>query len=1651
MKNHPRSALLLLCSFLLGAAPVHAGFAMLWSLGVQDGTPEELGYEGWETNAAPGSATILDDDYYLAGTYPATIGNVAASEPLTNLERTVSASDPTNRIHFTLTAAQATSTLRIRFSTHPLWGGWWNSALGVSGVGFGTDTLQVRLNNALIGTQVFTAAGTMIVTANAGPGGNFTPVVGENVLQITRFGGTADGWVAFDSLTFEVNPTALVDADGDGLPQWWEEENGLSDANAADASQDPDADGSSNSQEFTRNTQPHLADTDSDGLLDGAETVTNPLLADTDGDGLLDGEETTSNPLLTDTDGDGAPDGWEVRTGYPPNNTSSKPPAFSTAIGVHFIPESNQSSVLGPLDVAGMVPQMKWNNTRPLTDWNTPTGTTADIASPTAGTLVNAAGTATTTTLSWSSSYVYFSGNGGSANQRLLDGFLLVNSATPAVVTLGSIPYSTYDVLVYVGGQYDGGRGYVRLNNSAANDRYFQSRSTRPTSTFLEPAVSNATRPWGGNVIRYRNVSGASCVISLSRLETDEVGLHGVQIVSSTTDSQGNGLPDWWELANQITPATPIDPDTDGLTNAQEFTKRTNPRNPDTDGDGLSDSVETNTGTYTDPTNTGSNPLLADTDGDGRNDGAEVFAFPTATNPNVANSTDLALTALPIKLTNSFTWELNNLQIVWDHNHGHTSNTYWDDDTLLTLNLRNAAFPDNDAFYFSLRSVGDRVTYYFTTNHNGGFSGPYAPADDIYDADWGLTPPNLRAALGFSGVSDHDISDRLRLRVTAIKSGSLWNLTMEIYNLDTATVVKTRAFTSTTISPAITSTTTWQDENAKVGRIGRSLHPGITLYQQATALEATPAFSAYLDTDEDGMRDAWETTYAFNKNSPADAALDADNDGATNLREFLAGTNPRTADTDGDGASDGVELAAGSDPLLASSRPPYFSGAPSGVSGEDLNGNGLPDAWELHFNNFALLSNVDSDGDGMTNTAEAAAGTDPLDSRSRLTSHTERQGSNAVFCWPQQLYKQQRAWDAATLNAWSLSSGVPALIAGEYRLTYPNLISTSPRHFFKLKVNDQDTDGDGVSDWTENLVLHSNPSVQSSLQSPVSLTGNAIMPGDYAALLSRFQGSAGAGGFPGNAAPSATSISRTQAARFLTQTTFGPTMPDIDHLIAVGYDAWINEQAALTPTLHSSYAKKIYADFEGARTSKDYYASTDDNFIYGHNQLNAFARGAIQAPDQLRQRVAFALSQILVASRRDANLDNRVLGMSDFYDIFIRNAFGNYHDILHQVALHPCMGRYLSHVGNQKANPAINQYPDENFAREVMQLFSVGLWELNPDGSRQTNGSGQQIPTYTNAEITQMARVFTGLWFSGHDWGSGGWFDADYATPMTMHADRHDFAAKTLLHGYVIPARAPTAAEAMRDIDDAIRHLFEHPNAGPFVGKQLIQFLVTDNPSPAYISRVAAKFANNGSGVRGDMKAILKAILLDEEARGLKGSENTASFGRLKEPVLRTMALGRAFGLQQATGLLWWDWGEFFDDTHQAPAYSPSVFNFYRPEYRPAGILTTNNLAGPVFQITDSYSCISFPNRLWDMMADGFKLYDTYQFPFDFAREAALAPTPERLVDHLNALLCAGQMSLGTRTIILNALNQLPASQSDARVHLAVYLCIVSADGAVMK
>jgi uncharacterized protein (DUF1800 family) len=1672
------AALLLALGFV---SSLQAGFTTFWSLGVNDGSANEFASESYNSNAAPGSATQKDDDYYFAGTYPAPIGVVSASEnSATNFERAITSSDPNDRLYFILTPAQAASTARYRLTFHLIWGGWWIPAQGIGGKGYGTHDVVVKMNGVVVGAKTFAHDDGMVVSFNAS---QVSALAGANVIEISRAGGSTDAWIAFDDVAFEVNPTALADADHDGIPQYWEEEQGLNDSDATDGAKDSDHDGLTTLQEYPLGTDSNIADTDGDGLTDWEEATafhTNPMLADTDSDGMLDGEEGKlhhSNPLVVDTDGDGAPDTWEIRTGYDVSSSASKPPAYPYSIGFHFATDRNASNVIKPLEVTGYAPQMNWNETRLMSPWGGVNGDVSDVGSPTIGKLVDSSGANTNVNIAWTATGMWYTGNNGSSNQRLFNTFLNVGDDTPVSVTLSNITFSHYDVIAYVGSYSDTSHGYLRLNDDAGTDRHFQACSTRPQSEFIEPTLSSESKPWRGNVLRFRDLTASSFNLKLFRYGTDQVGLHAIQIVNSTADTDVDAMPDWWELRYKLRPDAAADaaqdPDSDGATNLQEYIAGADPRNSDTDGDALTDGAEITTHH--------SNPLLTDTDGDGLIDSDEVKIHHT--NPLLADSdgdgrldaeeskkgTD-PLTAegaaylMPVVTTSPriFDWSLNNVQIVWDHSQGQTAVGGWEG-TLFTAAVTNAAAPDGDALRVGLRCPGNRVARYLYSGAAGAFSAPNATWD-IWDTDWNWYVQDLRAALGFSGYGRADISQRLRFQLHGTNAGndrSAWTMTFEIRNMDTNQVVDSVSFTNCTLAEnAHNGTATWQDNAtpAVANRLSIYTRPGVQLLFRPTALTDTTAFAAYKDAGRDGIPDAWQDAHGLNKNDPADAGLDPDHDSETNLQEYLLGTDPHNADTDGDTAPDGVEVAAGSDPLNPLSKPPFYSGLPVGVNGVDLNGNGVADAFEQWAGSFNLQSGRDSDGDGFTDAQEAMAGTNPLDPKSHPWVSFLQNGSDFTLRWGLAGSKQHQVWQSTDLKNWAPATGSPSTMATEMRQTFANVMS-SGRKFYKVALNDVDTDGDGVSDWLENNVMHSDPNSVNSLHSPVPVitmvSGSPVMTtisGDYYAYVERYQGGTVNGGFANTDSGGSTGsgVSRANASLFLTQATFGPTPADIEHLQSVGYAAWISEQMSKAPTLHSTYIKQIMIDVQGPHTDH-LYNTNDSNLLFGNNMMSAFARAAVQGDDQLRQRVAYALSQILVASRRDANLTEKPLGMASFYDVFVKNAFGNYYDVLWNVTLHPCMGRYLSHVGNQKAKPEINQYPDENFAREVMQLFSIGLWELNLDGSRKVDSNGKNIPTYTNAEITQTARVMTGLWFGGREWGNGGWTDPDYSTPMTMHADYHDFAPKMLVRGFVLPQRPMTDEDGMRDVAAAIRNLFNHPNCPPFISKQLIQFLVTDNPSAAYVQRVASKFIDNGSGVRGDLAAVVSAILLDIEARDSRYSENVASHGKLKEPVVRTMALARAFGIRDVANFVWWDWGDFYESSRQEPTNSPSVFNFYRPEYRAAGLLTQNDLAGPVFQITDSYSSIAMPNKLWSIIDDGFRMSGVYHFPLDYTRAASLATRPELLVDELNMLICGGRMGTSTRAIILNAINQIPADQATARAKVAVYLTVISPEGAVIK
>ena len=526
-----------------------------------------------------------------------------------------------------------------------------------------------------------------------------------------------------------------------------------------------------------------------------------------------------------------------------------------------------------------------------------------------------------------------------------------------------------------------------------------------------------------------------------------------------------------------------------------------------------------------------------------------------------------------------------------------------------------------------------------------------------------------------------------------------------------------------------------------------------------------------------------------------------------------------------------------------------------------------------------------------------------------------------------------------------------------------------------------------------------------------------------------------------------------QASRFLAQATFGPSPAAIAELRQLGYNypAWIDREAAKPVTRA--------VDVLAAARSAGLISTSD-------RAINRRARNQVMltAPDQLRQRVAYALSQILVVSDVESAVQNGGDGSSSYWDALARNALGNFKALLMDVTRHPIMGRYLTHYKNRKANATTGTQPDENYAREVMQLFTIGLYQLQPDGSYVFDAGGRALETYTNDNITQFAKVFTGFTdASANNTGTGtGRTDfpsasANYTEPMRMWEAQHDTTEKALLSYPGV--RKPTLASGragLDDVSDALDNLIEHPSCAPFISRLLIQRLVTSNPSSGYVRRVAAVFADNGQGVRGDLLAVVKAILLDTEARD-PAMIADPEHGRLREPFLRVTHLLRACKFTSAGTLpIPYDLGAFSENSMgMFPLGSPSVFNFYSPDYEPPGPLGAAALVGPEFQILNAVFALALPNAFNTLLT---ATNGTGSLRVSLADETALAANPAALLDHLDLLLTHGTMSPETRTAILRAVDGItPAmvpsgsSLNQQRARLAVYLTLLSPDYAVLK
>jgi len=571
-----------------------------------------------------------------------------------------------------------------------------------------------------------------------------------------------------------------------------------------------------------------------------------------------------------------------------------------------------------------------------------------------------------------------------------------------------------------------------------------------------------------------------------------------------------------------------------------------------------------------------------------------------------------------------------------------------------------------------------------------------------------------------------------------------------------------------------------------------------------------------------------------------------------------------------------------------------------------------------------------------------------------------------------------------------------------------------------------------------------------------------------------------------------------EASRFLSQATLGYNMDEINTVVRSGMNAWIDDQMNLPVVYFTDrmeeiwdeihawnvdyYIKEYQAQNPGAPITDEVLENIEDE-IFGPWALDfhyTWWEKALSKEDQLRQKVAYALSQILVVSI-NSDLSDHAHALTTYYDILYRNAFGSYRDILEEVTLSSSMGLYLSHYNNPREVPEENLHPDENYAREIMQLFTIGLYELNQDGTRKVDANGNEIPTYNNGDIKELAKVFTGLgpggvmpnpWVDDPQFGLN-WYLDDKMTPMKMYEEWHEKSSKTLLGREELPANQA----GMKDIEMTLDFLFNHENVGPFISRLLIQRLVKSNPSPSYISRVAGAFNNNGQGERGDLAAVVRAILLDEEARSCE-AQQAASSGKLTEPMLRHIQLGRGLSLHCYKDTLYTVAGEEIDRiectedrfwmngfdqrnlVRQSPLGAPNVFNFYLPDHQPVGDFAQMGLVGPEFKIHDTSSAINFINMefvatIWGYYGgswNGEINEDLGWLAVNIDPLEDLMPDPESVYNYLDVVFLRGAMTDRLRNELRTFVNEQPNWVDDRyKARGVLFLVMISPEFAVLK
>lgn len=685
----------------------------------------------------------------------------------------------------------------------------------------------------------------------------------------------------------------------------------------------------------------------------------------------------------------------------------------------------------------------------------------------------------------------------------------------------------------------------------------------------------------------------------------------------------------------------------------------------------------------------------------------------------------------------------------------------------------------------------------------------------------------------------------------------------------------------------------------------------------------------------------------------------------------------------------------------------------------DLNRNGFSELWELQYPE-AIEPDGDLDADGFSNAAEAVAGTNPGDASSFL--ELEVVGVN-----PSSATVQWQGVEGKAYRIEKYSEGGWLEVVNFLPRPFPSqrsavILSENPTsELLRVIAFDLDLDQDGLSAWEESQLGWSDNRGQSS-GDPDRL--------DYAAAIRSLEDPGGVtlanGRDLGRRLPS-----REEASRFLMQASFGPTKDEIDKVTAIGLTGWMDEQMAMSPSLSRQTMWLNGANYS-ATLWKD-----------------AWWKLSLGSPDQLRQRIAYALSQIFVVGFQGGSwVGDNPLVQASYYDHLIQRSSGTYRELLNDVTYSPVMGFYLSHLRNRKSDPETGRFPDENFAREIMQLFSVGLWELHPDGTRKIDQNGLNIPTYDNATITEMAKVFTGMSFSRNginsslvDFFSGVSGNA-YLYPMKVFELEHEPGLKTLIGGVVLndTANGGEALTGDEEVQATLDTLASHENTAPFISHLLIQRLTSSNPKPEYVQRVSEAWHLRGGAESGSFKRVMEAILLDQEAR----SQDDPDRGKVREPVIRVAHLLRVFDYRNSRQTYPFRAKFLQGVLGQHPMLSESVFNFYLPAFSPPGEMAELGWVSPEMQIADASQLIDSDNLLKSMVESGYGGLTP-----DFSQELALAGNTEVLLDHLVGLLCSRDIAAETRAVITAAVE----AQGDARskVNTAVHLLVGSPEAATLR